>query len=211
MFGQSLTVLPMRRTLALLAAAAALLVAPGCLPAPTGPATLIIGDSNTVGAAWGKPAAWADQLSCSPSIWALGGYGVTAGTPYSSGEYLERDYAKILAGRTGDNVVILLGTNDAQWGVAPTTERLNAISGNMLSAGAASVRWMTIPPVASNATPQLKMYREAWVQKAQGTPHVVDATGALGPVLLAQHRKDTIHLNAAGHAALASYVEPLVC
>ena len=200
----------MRRTALLFTAITVLLIAPGCLPAPTGPATLIIGDSNTIGTAWGRPASWAEQLSCSPDVWAWGGYGVLRGSGYSS-EYLQRDYATILAGRTGNNVVIMLGTNDAQWGLMPTTEQLNTISANMISAGAASVRWMTIPPVASTATPQLKMYREAWVQRVQATPHVVDATGALGPVLLAQHRSDTIHLNAAGHAALARGVNAAVC
>jgi lysophospholipase L1-like esterase len=137
---------------------------------------------------------------------------VFRGSGYSNGEYLERDYSKILRGRTGDHVVILLGTNDAQWGIHPNSSaQLEAIASNMIAAGAASVRWMTIPPVASNATPQLKMYREAWVQKAQGTPYVVDATGALGPVLLARHRSDTTHLNAAGHTALAQGVNAAVC
>ena len=185
-----------RLTLAL----AALVMLTACEPSP--PATLVIGDSNTVGNSW------VTMLgpNCTPDVWAWGGVGVFWGSStYAGGISLSNHYETILADRPGAHVAVMLGTNDAVHTnqPIPTVAQLNTLAGQMVSAGAASVRWVTIPPLA-DTQPTAKRQRVAdWNAAILATPNAVDLRSAWGSTLEPSERVDSIHHSPVGHGALA--------
>lgn len=181
---------------------ALVMAAAGCIPTPPPPADLVIGDSNTVGSSW----ATTMGTNCAPDVWAWGGVGVYWGSPtYAGGMSLLNQYETILAYHPGEHVVVMLGTNDAVHTnqPIPTAAQLNTLAGQMVDAGAASVRWMTIPPVAPSL-PAAKQQRVAdWNTAILGTPEAIDVRAALGTTLDPTERVDNVHLSQNGHGALA--------
>ncbi|MBK9296770.1 MAG: hypothetical protein IPN02_07990 [Candidatus Microthrix sp.] len=62
--------------------------------------------------------------------------------------HLTADLDTIMNGRTGDHVAVMLGTNDALGRTSlPTVAQLNTLTDRIIATGAASVRWITIPPL----------------------------------------------------------------
>lgn len=200
----------MRRTALLFTAITVLLIAPGCLPAPTGPATLIIGDSNTIGTAWGRPASWAEQLSCSPDVWAWGGTGITrAGYTGGGPITLTADLDTIMNGRTGDHVAVMLGTNDALGRTSlPTVAQLNTLTDRIIATGAASVRWITIPPLRADVSATTRARRDTLNTRITQTANHLDSSGAFGgaATLPPNMAADSLHLNQNGHATLGYHM-----
>lgn len=181
------------------------------MPLASRPPTRIIGDSNTAGGG-----TWANQLTCSPTIWAWGGVGVfwgASGGPFT-GYWLDNDYMIMLGGATGSHVVVMLGTNDIASGPhePPTQTQLNTVARKLITAGAASVRWMTVLPFGKNVYSERRQARlDAWNAAILRTPDAIDARGCFGEFLSPIYQSDGTHLNALGHTTFADYVSPLIC
>lgn len=202
----------MNRTRTAIAAALVIAVGllTGCLPQPA-PVTYVIGDSNTI------DQSWATKLgsTCAPARWAWGGVGVFWGEPtFATGLNLNDDHKLMLNGHQGAHVVVMLGTNDLTYTTkVATTAELNAISQKLIGDGAASVRWIPVPPFADTVNPAIRARRTAWNQSVAGTDWAVplDQNAVLGDPLPAAMRVDSKHLSPAGHRKLGAAVSPLIC
>lgn len=170
-----------------------------CEPPPK--VTLVIGDSNTVGTSW------ATMLgsNCTPDRWAWGGVGITE-SGYTGGAgpiTLDDNGADMLAGHDGAHVVVMLGTNDVlARQTLPTQADLNRIATELRSAGAASVRYATIPPFGANRADDLTTRRETLNARLLAVG-ALDYRPAFGDHLTPSQTVDGIHLSAEGHGRLA--------
>lgn len=170
--------------------------------------TLVIGDSNTTDI-YANP--WVNLMACSVPRYAVTGIGVREKGFFD--KCLERDHSIMMAGwGPGRHVAVMLGTNDVilkPW--IPTSAELESI-GNLLITvdGAASVRWVTMPPLDRTAfSPSILARYDAWQDAIMGTSYPADLRAALGPTLLPIHAADDRHMNTLGqqiYGALASRV-----
>jgi hypothetical protein len=163
------------------------------------PADLIVGDSHTSGNSWARNLG----PNCRPTVWDR--YGIAVFVDAVGGPKVSGRADEIMAARPGGHVVIMLGTNDALMGrPAPARADLDAVSSGLIAAGAASVRWATIPPLGSDTTDLQRRLIDEWNLTILQTTHAIDLRGALGPTLDPHEQAgDGIHLSPAGQRALA--------
>lgn len=162
-------------------------------------ADLIVGDSHTTGNSWARNLG----PHCRPAIWER--YGLAVFVDAIGGPKMSGRSAEIMAGRPGGHVVIMLGTNDVLMNQpAPTRADLDGVSAGLSSAGAASARWATIPPLGNDKPSQQRQLIDEWNTSILQTNNAIDLRIALGLTLdTHEHVGDGIHLSPQGQTALA--------
>jgi hypothetical protein len=139
---------------------------------------------------------WPERVSTANTRFAVGGSTLN--------HILARLQYHLPAYGTPDNLVIMAGINDivAQGNsLAALIADLEAIE---TAAGDVPVTWITITPLTYNST-----VRTAWNDWLRNNRPVIDCGDALGSLLGPPYAwGDDVHLNAAGHDALAACIDP---